>query len=134
VTGSRTFIESDLAEGIDRRQYAFTQMKTVATIAASCPPLLERALEADEADELAGVLKVLAEPARLRLLSLIQAQPGGEACVCHLVEPLGLSQGTVSHHLKALLSAGLVTRDQRGSWAYYRVAAEALGSVRALLA
>ncbi len=109
-------------------------MKTVATIAASCPPLLQHALDRREADELAKVLKVLAEPARLRLLSLIQAQPGGEACVCHLIEPLGLSQGTVSHHLKALLSAGLVTREQRGSWAYYRVAPEALGSVRALLA
>jgi ArsR family transcriptional regulator len=111
----------------------FHRMKTVATIAVSCPPLLERALEPDEADELARVLKVLAEPARLRLLSLIQAQPAGEACVCHLVEPLGLSQGTVSHHLKSLLSAGLVTREQRGSWAYYRVAPEVLGSVRALL-
>jgi ArsR family transcriptional regulator, arsenate/arsenite/antimonite-responsive transcriptional repressor len=110
------------------------QMKTVATIATSCPPLLERALEAEEADELARVLKVLAEPARLRLLSLIQAQPTGEACVCHLVEPLGLSQGTVSHHLKALLMAGLVTREQRGSWAYYRVASDALASVRMLLA
>ena len=109
------------------------QMKTVASIAASCPPLLERALDAQGADELARVLKVLAEPARLRLLSLIQAQPEGEACVCHLVEPLGLSQGTVSHHLKALLTAGLVTREQRGSWAYYRVAPEALRSVRALL-
>jgi ArsR family transcriptional regulator len=112
----------------------FHQMKTVATIAVSCSPLLERALDQDEAGELARVLKVLAEPARLRLLSLIQAQPDGEACVCHLVEPLGLSQGTVSHHLKALLTAGLVTREQRGSWAYYRVAPEALGSVRALLA
>jgi ArsR family transcriptional regulator, arsenate/arsenite/antimonite-responsive transcriptional repressor len=110
------------------------QMKTVATIAATCPPLLERALDPAEADELARVLKVLAEPARLRLLSLIQAQPGGEACVCHLVEPLGLSQGTVSHHLKALLGAGLVTREQRGSWAYYRVAPQALRSVRMLLA
>jgi ArsR family transcriptional regulator len=109
-------------------------MRTVATLAASCPPLLERALDPAEADELARVLKVLAEPARLRLLSLIQAQPDGEACVCHLVEPLGLSQGTVSHHLKALLNAGLVTRDQRGSWAYYRVAPEALGSVSSLLA
>jgi len=108
------------------------QMKTVATIAVSCPPLLERALDQDEADELARVLKVLAEPARLRLLSLIQAQPDGEACVCHLIEPLGLSQGTVSHHLKALLVAGLVTREQRGSWAYYRVAPEALGSIGAL--
>jgi ArsR family transcriptional regulator, arsenate/arsenite/antimonite-responsive transcriptional repressor len=109
-------------------------VKTVATIAASCPPLLQQALDPEEADELARVLKVLAEPARLRLLSLIQAQVGGEACVCHLVEPLGLSQGTVSHHLKALLGAGLVTREQRGSWAYYRVAPEALASVRALLA
>jgi ArsR family transcriptional regulator len=108
-------------------------MKTIAPIAASCPPLLERALDSKEADELARVLKVLAEPARLRLLSLIQAQPEGEACVCHLVGPLGLSQGTVSHHLKALLSAGLVTREQRGSWAYYRVVPEALESVRALL-
>ncbi len=109
-------------------------MKTVATIASSCPPLLQQALAPTEADELAGVLKVLAEPARLRLLSLIQSQPEGEACVCHLVEPLGLSQGTVSHHLKALLSAGLVTREQRGSWAYYRVAPEALASIRTLLA
>ena len=109
-------------------------MKTVATIAASCPPLLARALAPNEAVELAGVLKVLAEPARLRLLSLIQAQPDGEACVCHLVEPLGLSQGTVSHHLKALLTAGLVTREQRGSWAYYRVAPDALDSIRTLLA
>lgn len=109
-------------------------MKTVATIAASCPPLLQQALGREEADELAGILKALADPARLRLLSLIQAQPGGEACVCHLVEPLALSQGTVSHHLKALLTAGLVERDQRGSWAYYRVAPDALGSVRALLA
>jgi ArsR family transcriptional regulator, arsenate/arsenite/antimonite-responsive transcriptional repressor len=109
-------------------------VQTVATIAASCPPLLQQALDAEEADELARILKVLAEPARLRLLSLIQAQADGEACVCHLVEPLGLSQGTVSHHLKALLGAGLVTREQRGSWAYYRVAPEALASVRALLA
>ena len=109
-------------------------MRTVATLAASCPPLLQRALEPAEADELARVLKVLADPARLRLLSLIQAQPAGEACVCHLMEPLGLAQGTVSHHLKALLNAGLVTREQRGSWAYYRVAPESLGSVRALLA
>jgi ArsR family transcriptional regulator, arsenate/arsenite/antimonite-responsive transcriptional repressor len=76
---------------------------------------------------------VLADPARLRLLSLIQAQPEGEAYVCHLVEPLGLSQGTVSHHLKALLTAGLVTREQRGSWAFYRVAPDSLESIRGLL-
>lgn len=122
---------SIIADAIGGCQYE--EVKSIATVAASCPPLLERALDPDEADELARVLKVLAEPARLRLLSLIQAQPDGEACVCHLIEPLGLSQGTVSHHLKALLTAGLVTREQRGSWAYYRVESQALGSVRSLL-
>jgi ArsR family transcriptional regulator len=106
----------------------------IATVAASCPPLLGGALDRPQADELASVLKVLADPARLRLLSLIQAQPSGEACVCHLTGPLGLTQPTVSHHLRVLLDAGLVTRDQRGSWAYYRVVPEALAALRALLA
>ena len=78
-------------------------------------------LDAEEADQLAAALKVIADPARLRLLSLIQAQPRHEACVCHLTEPLGLSQPTVSHHLKVLLNAGLVEREQRGSWAFFRV-------------
>ena len=78
-------------------------------------------------------LKALADPARLRILSLIQAQPDGEACVCHLMEPLDLSQGTVSHHLRVLREAGLVERDQRGSWAYYRVVPESLAALRALL-
>jgi ArsR family transcriptional regulator len=77
---------------------------------------------------------VIADPARLRLLSLIQAQPGHEACVCHLTEPLGLSQPTVSHHLKVLLRAGLVDREQRGSWAYFRVREEPLAALRMLLA
>jgi ArsR family transcriptional regulator len=78
--------------------------------------------------------KVIADPARLRLLSLIQAQPEHEACVCHLTEPLGLSQPTVSHHLKVLLNAGLVGREQRGSWAFFRVREEPLAALRALLA
>jgi len=72
-------------------------------------------------------------PARLRLLSLIQAQPTGEACVCHLTEPLGLTQPTVSHHLKVLLDAGLVEREQRGSWAYFRVVPDQLRALRDLL-
>src|SRR6266540_2525777 len=108
-------------------------VETIATIAASCPPLLQKPLEADEAEQLASALKVIADPARLRLLSLIQAQPGHEACVCHLTEPLGLSQPTVSHHLKVLLQAGLVEREQRGSWAYYRVTPEPLGALRDVL-
>ena len=88
----------------------------------------------NDAERLAAALKAIADPARLRLLSLIQAQPDHEACVCHLTEPLGLSQPTVSHHLKVLLQAGLVERDQRGSWAYFRVREEPLRALRELLA
>ncbi len=106
-------------------------MKTL--VALACPPLLEEQLSPQEADRLAGALKVLAEPARLRLLSLIQSQPDGEACVCHLTAPLGLSQPTVSHHLKVLLDAGLVEREQRGSWAFFRVRPEPLAAIRSAL-
>jgi ArsR family transcriptional regulator len=108
-------------------------VQTIATIAASCPPLLQGPLAEEEAQRLASALKTLADPARLRLLSLIQAQPDGEACVCHLTEPLGLSQPTISHHLKVLLQAGLVEREQRGSWAYYRVTPAPLSALRDVL-
>jgi ArsR family transcriptional regulator, arsenate/arsenite/antimonite-responsive transcriptional repressor len=108
-------------------------MKAIATVAASCPPLLAGPLDTQSATSLAGALKVLADPARLRLLSLIQSQPSNEACVCHLTEPLGLTQPTVSHHLKVLLEAGLVEREQRGSWAYYRVLPGSLEPLRELL-
>jgi ArsR family transcriptional regulator len=110
-----------------------SRVKTVVTIPSECPPLLQEALDSKTADRLAGALKVVADPARLRLLSLIQAQPGQEACVCHLTEPLGLSQPTVSHHLKVLLQAGFVEREQRGSWAYFRVREEPLAALRELL-
>jgi ArsR family transcriptional regulator, arsenate/arsenite/antimonite-responsive transcriptional repressor len=108
-------------------------MQPIATVAASCPPLLQEPIDAAQAEYLASALKVIADPARLRLLSLIQAQPDGETCVCHLTEPLGLSQPTVSHHLKVLLRAGLVEREQRGSWAYFRVLPEPLAALRELL-
>lgn len=109
-------------------------VKTIATVTAHCPPLLAGALEPAGAENLARALRVLADPARLRILSLIQAQPEREACVCHLTGPLGLSQPTVSHHMRVLLDAGLVEREQRGSWAYFRVLGEQLASVRELLA
>jgi ArsR family transcriptional regulator, arsenate/arsenite/antimonite-responsive transcriptional repressor len=109
-------------------------LQTIAVIAECCPPLSEAPLAADAAENVAAALRVLADPARLRLLSIIQAQPGGEACVCHLTEPLGLSQPTVSHHLKVLTQAGLLERDQRGRWAYYRVVPEPLAAIRGLLA
>jgi ArsR family transcriptional regulator len=109
-------------------------VKTIATVTATCPPLLAGALEPRDAESLARALRVIADPARLRILSLIQAQPDGEACVCHLTEPLGLTQPTISHHLKVLLDAGLVEREQRGSWAYFRVLGDQLASLRELLA
>ena len=101
-------------------------MRAFATVAPSCPPLLQEPLAADDAERLAAALKAIADPARLRLLSLIQAQPDHEACVCHLTEPLGLSQPTVSHHLKVLADAGLLERERRANWIYYRLRLERL--------
>lgn len=98
-----------------------------------CEPLSGAPLTADSASLLAARLKAVADPARLRILSLIQAQPEGEACVCHLTGPLGLSQPTVSHHLKVLHEAGLVVREQRGTWAHYRADADALRELAELL-
>ena len=97
-------------------------------IETCCQPLLATAIDEDEAAALAGGFKVLADPARLRLLSLIAA--AGEACACDLVAPLGRSQPTVSHHLSVLVDAGLLTRTQRGKWAWYRVVPERLAVLR----
>lgn len=90
-------------------------------IAPCCEPVLETTLEVAQAEELAAGFKVLADPVRLRLLSLIAAAPQAEACACDLVGPLGRSQPTISHHLGVLTEAGLLTREQRGRWAYFRV-------------
>lgn len=96
------------------------------TIVECCAPLLEEPLGAQEATQLAEWYGVLADPTRLRLLSLISA--AGEACAaCELVEPLGVSQPTVSHHLKVLRQAGLVESEKRGRWVYYRPVPERLG-------
>ena len=74
-------------------------------------------------------IKALGDPTRVRLLSLIAATAGGEACICDLTEPVGLSQPTVSHHMKQLTDAGLISREQRGKWAYFRVVGDALDSL-----
>ena len=103
-------------------------------ITPSCPPVLHARLDKAGAEDLAATFKALADAGRLRLLSFIAAQPGAEACVCHLTETVGLSQPTVSHHLKVLNDAGLLERDKRGAWVYYRIAAERLEAVRAALA
>ena len=98
-----------------------------------CPPLLREPITADQAAGLARLLKALADPARLRLVSMVAAHDGGEACVCELTEPLGLTQPTISHHLKILVDAGIFTRDKRGVWAYYALVPEALNALSAVL-
>lgn len=100
-------------------------------VAACCSPLTGGVLDTPAAERLAMVFKALADPARVKLVSLIAASDGGEACICDLTEPLGLSQPTVSHHMKLLVDGGLVSRDQRGKWAYYRVNSGALERIAA---
>lgn len=100
---------------------------------ACCSPLAREPISADAAIELAGLLKAIADPTRLRLLSLIQAHEGGEACVCDLTDPVGLSQPTVSHHLRVLLDAGLVTRTKRATWAYYKAVPGRLAALAAVI-
>lgn len=95
-------------------------------VLACCSPLTEGALELDAAESIARMFKALGDPTRVRLLSLIAAGEGGEACICDLTAPVGLSQPTISHHMKMLVDAGLVTRDQRGKWAFYAVVHDAL--------
>lgn len=98
-------------------------------LVACCSPASRAGLDAASAERLARVLKAVADPTRIRLLSLIAASEDGEACVCDLTAPVGLSQPTVSHHMKQLTDAGLVTREQRGRWAYYRLVPAALDAV-----
>ena len=100
---------------------------------ACCAPLVREAADPQAAAELAHVFKALSDPTRIRLLSVIAAHEGGEACVCDLTAPVGLSQPTVSHHLKLLVDAGLLTREQRGKWAYYSVVPGALNRLGMLL-
>jgi ArsR family transcriptional regulator len=94
--------------------------------AACCVPSETSAMSVADAERVARVFKALGDPTRVRLLSLIAAADGGEACVCDLMAPVALSQGTVSHHMKLLVEAGLVTREQRGRWAYFRIVQSAL--------
>jgi len=100
---------------------------------ACCSPLLKEPLSGDQAAQIAPLLKALADPVRLRLLSLVASYDGQEACVCDLNDAFDLSQPTISHHLKMLHEAGLVDRSKRGVWVYYRVRAEAVSALGALL-
>ena len=125
---------------IDLCQYGLREMTALSPVSTStlttlpvldCTPLFSgAALDEPAAARLAGLLRVLADPARLRILSLLQAQPSHEACVCHVTDFLGLGQPTVSHHLRVLFDAGLVQRERRGNWVYYRAVPGALDSLR----
>ncbi|WP_372348278.1 ArsR/SmtB family transcription factor [Streptomyces sp. KL116D] len=97
-----------------------------------CPPLTERPFTADEAETAARMFKALGDPVRLRLFTLVASHEGGEACVCDISD-VGVSQPTVSHHLKKLKEAGLLTSERRGTWVYYRVEASALAGMSQLL-
>ena len=96
-----------------------------------CPPLCCEPLAADDAEIMALRMKALADPTRLRLFSMISAE--GEQCACDLTEPIGVSQPTVSHHLRILVEAGLLTREQRGKWAFYEVDRSALAALSTFL-
>ena len=106
-----------------------TTQSTAESEASCCSPVTGGILTTGEADQLARTLKALADPTRLRLLSMVAAHESGEACVCELIQPVGLSQGTVSHHMKVLVDAGFLTREQRGKWAYYALVPGALEAI-----
>jgi ArsR family transcriptional regulator len=98
---------------------------------ASTP--IEVPLERSEAERLSTLLKALSDPTRLQLLAMIEASPDGEACVCDLTTPFDLSQATISHHLKTLVKAGVLTREKRGLWSWYSLVPEPLETLRKLL-
>ncbi len=111
----------------------FLTMLDAAETAACCAPLAAQPLSIEQAVQVAPLLKALADPVRLRLMSLVASHPGGEVCACDLGESFDLSQPTISHHLKVLHDAGLLEREKRGVWVYYRARTQALASLGALI-
>jgi ArsR family transcriptional regulator, arsenate/arsenite/antimonite-responsive transcriptional repressor len=110
------------------------QSRPVQLLAGGCSaPLLREPITASQAADLAHMLKALADPTRLRLVSVIAAHENAEACVCDLTESLGLTQPTVSHHLKILVDAGILARDKRSIWSYYALVPAALDAISAVL-
>ena len=128
---------TELAIGIEGCQYRRMSKSllelTPAETVACCPPLSARPLSQAQAEQIAPLLKALADPVRLRLMSLVASHQGGEACVCDLNEAFELSQPTISHHLKVLHEAGLLDREKRGVWVYYRASTVALAGLSTLI-
>lgn len=113
---------------------ATTTVPVTDDLRACCSPLTSGGLDPAAAERLARVFKALADPTRVRLVSLITAHADAEVCVCELTGPVGLSQPTVSHHLKQLVDAGLLAREHRGRWSYYRLVDGALETLADVLA
>ena len=111
-----------------------TTLSTTPQQISACGAAPVDVLDRTEAERRAGLLKALADPVRLQLLSIISASPGQEACVCDMTDAVQVSQPTVSHHLKTLVDAGILSRERRGSWAWFRLEAERLDDVRRFLA
>lgn len=107
-------------------------LSPVETVAC-CSPLSREPLTAGQAEQIAPLLKALADAVRLRLLSIVASHAGGEACVCDLTDCFELSQPTISHHLKVLHDVGLLDREKRGTWVYYRVRSAALTDLATLI-
>jgi ArsR family transcriptional regulator len=142
ITGGADLFVTSLLSHIDDGRYLderiddcqYVDVRPIQQIDETCCPSFAEAPLGDQAAEgLAAALRVVADATRLRLLSLIAASPDGEGCVCDLTAPLGLSQPTVSHHLKVLSEAGVLDREKRGRWVYYRINAEPLAALQAAL-
>lgn len=128
------FTGCSLVAGFDIGQYRWmSKPRSEPVKGCGFAPLVREPLSGEAAAELAVRLKALADPARLRLMSLIASHEGAEACVCDVSRGLGLSQPTISHHLKVLRNAGLLTAQRRGSWVYYRVVSDALQQLSQVL-
>ena len=128
---------SILPRSIDICQYrcmskSVLELTPVETVAC-CSPLTSEPISTEQAERIAPLLKALADPVRLRLLSLVAAHADGEACVCDLNDAFDLSQPTISHHLKVLHEVGLLDRSKRGVWVYYSIKRNALADIGALL-
>jgi ArsR family transcriptional regulator len=111
---------------------AVLELTPIQTVAC-CSPLVQEPLSGEQAERIAPLLKAIADPVRLRLLSLVASCAGQEACVCDLNDAFDLSQPTISHHLKVLHQVGLLDRDKRGVWVYYRAKQGALADLATLL-
>ena len=124
-----------LASWIDFCQYRLMSIQIAEPMTepqACCSPLVTQAMDSAEAEDLSRLLKALADPVRLRLLSMIGAASGGEVCVCDLTDAFELTQPTISHHLKVLREAGLIASERRGTWVYYRLLPAAMDRLAGL--